>query len=84
MAWNFNAKTATPIGSVPCLEHAGEPWAENCKRAFNIIDLNPARTRTLPQTSAGIEVMQMEYPALRELETTLKAHSKVMMVTSRA
>ena len=75
MAWNFNAKTANPIGSVPCHEHAGEQWAEDCKRAFNMIDLNPARSCTLSRTPVGIEVMQTEYPALRELQTTLKAHS---------
>ena len=74
MAWNFNAKTSTPIGSVPCHEHAGEQWAEDCKRAFNMIDLNPARTCTLSQTPAEIEVMHTEYPALRALQTTLKAH----------
>ena len=75
MAWNFNVKTSTPIGSVPGHEHAGEQWAEDCKRAFIMIDLNPSRTCTLSQTPAGIEVMQTEYPALRELQTTLKAHS---------
>jgi hypothetical protein len=75
MAWNFNAKTSTPIGSVPGHEHTGEQWAEDCKRTFNMIDLNPSRTCTLSQTPAGIEVMQTEYPALRELHTTLKALS---------